>query len=239
MSDTDDNIKVGILSWLKKQSSIFIFIVFIIVCVVFLSYESKNENITYVLASGLISIIIIICLNITIWIGQRIDAVLAFIPIINVIAVKNNLLLEELLRNISSLTISYSNITKALFLKDNKNIILIVEDSRLDAAATSKYCLDLSIKYKMNLKVIGSLADCNFHLSQCVCIILDIGLPNSDLNAVKRFVSEASNLCPIIIYSGSEYKKEDFPSATAIITKHNREVLRKELESILNSFIFN
>ncbi len=112
-----------------------------------------------------------------------------------------------------------------------KTKILIVEDSTIDAAIVGQVCLKLARKYALTLVDVPNLANSYEHIPDTKVVVLDVCLPDATEQMIKEYVRFCP--CAVVIHSGHDYNKSDFPSAAAVVKKGDSALLLRELEAVI------
>jgi hypothetical protein len=113
-----------------------------------------------------------------------------------------------------------------------RHVLLLVEDSPVDAKIVEGICTELIRKYRLHFVLVTTIDEAISQVVTACVVILDVILPdNNEMSNLQPFVAVAP--CPVIIHSRLDYTAKDFPNAYAVIKKGDSDLLRETIESAI------
>lgn len=207
--DTDITIKATAAHWLKHQPFLHILLLAILASILYLAYIDKPAIIPDVIRVGGYSVAVALIGVACSWFAPRIQVVVESIP--------------HMTAAFDSLATAYGVLsrfvaaTQAENVRNNK-VVLLVEDSTVQARLIRAMCVDLVAEFHLSFRDVGSLNEAFTYIQSACVAILDVILPdNDDPAAINILITLAG--CPVIIHTGSEHSMSDFPGAFAVIHK--------------------
>lgn len=230
-SDADLDIKTTVLHYFKHQPFLHLLLLCILASVLWLAHTNKAEIIPEVVKVGFYSVIVTLVGVATSWFAPRIQAVVESIP--------------HMTHAFDSLATAYGVLSRFVAATNaekarNNKLVLLVEDSTVQARAIRGLCADLVAEFHLSFRDVGSLDEAFAYIQTACVAIIDVTLPDNDgPEAINVLIDLAG--CPVIIHTGTAYEKDDFPRAFAVILKddsHSYEELRTEMRSAIASTRF-
>ncbi len=228
MPEGDGDIKKMAASYLRHQPFLHVLLLAILSAVVWLAYSGKGEFIPDVLKVGCYSVIVVLIGVACSWFAPRIQAVVESIPLMTSA--------YDSLATAFSVLSRFVSATQIEHVRNNK-LVLLVEDSSVQAHMIRAMCADLVAEFHLSFRDVGSLSEAFTYLQTACVAVIDVVLPdNSDPDAINVLIDLAG--CPVIVHSGTEFQTSEFPRAFAVITKNSdsgfdelRDTLRRAIAS--------
>lgn len=226
--NTEDDLKRTAARWLRHQPFLHVLMLAILGAVVWLAYSGKGEFISDVLKVGSVAVVITLIGVACSWFAPRIQTVVESIPQMTAA--------YDSLATAFAVLSRFVSATQAENVRNNK-VVLLVEDSSVQARLIRALCADLVAEFHLSFRDVGSLSEAFTYLHSACVAVIDVCLPdNDDPKAINVLIDLAG--CPVIVHSGTTYGADDFPRAFAVITKGDnanydelRDTMRRAIAS--------
>lgn len=236
MSDTgDDDIKRTAARWLRHQPFLHVLLLSILGLVGWLAYSDKPQFIPDVLKVGCYSVVVTLIGVGASWVAPRIQTVVDSIPAMTTAY-------SHLVTALESQALSYAVLSRFVSATQienvrNNKLVLLVEDSTVQAKLIRALCADIVAEFHLSFRDVGSLGEAFTYLQSACVAVIDVCLPdNQDPRAINVLIELAG--CPVIVHSGTDFKKDDFPRAFAVLSKDSsggyeelRDTMRRAVAS--------
>ncbi len=118
--------------------------------------------------------------------------------------------------------------------KNEKTVMLLIEDAAFDAAFVQRLCRPLRKRHNLTMMVVTSLEESYRHLADTCVVILDVILPDSTIPKINAFIDHVHP--PVIVYSANEYPVGTFKNAAGVAKKwDDADALVEMIERVIQT----
>lgn len=157
------------------------------------------------------------------WLKPLVEDTLRVIPEIKDICDKNAAGVDVIAKSMKDQSEAFQVIARiisqmALTSLKSRNVILLVEDARMDALLVERVCSEFTRRFRLHFAWVTTLDEAISEVRFACVVILDLGLPDNGESAkLQAFVDAAP--CPVVVFSGTKCEVGDFPNAFAVLHK--------------------
>ena len=209
--DDRETIKRAAMQRLTKEPFLHLLLTSALGGVVYLSVNGKGEYIPWMVGVSFLAVVISAVGVVCSWIGSRLEQI--------VTAGEKIANAYQTLAERDKVTTQFL-IALSAEVHRHRRTILLIEDNVIHQRLIREVLIETLNEHDLSFSVVSTLEDGIAQIRNARVAIIDVSLADNTMPAAINMVIELlGNSCPVIIHTGTEYGRRDFPRASAVLTK--------------------